>query len=107
VRAIAEGLDRQVEPMRQIFYYLPIVHDEQLISQVAAVALFEGLIPRLSGNRFAQVSLAVAKLHRDVICAFGRFPGRNEALGRQSTDQESKFLERYPSGLGPVAETEG
>ena len=34
-----------------------------------------------------------AILHRDQIKRFGRFPGRNQALGRVSTPQEREALE--------------
>jgi uncharacterized protein (DUF924 family) len=33
-----------------------------------------------------------AKIHRDVIVQFGRFPHRNPVLGRTSTLQEIAFL---------------
>jgi uncharacterized protein (DUF924 family) len=33
-----------------------------------------------------------AKVHRDVIARFGRFPHRNAVLGRTSTPEELRFL---------------
>jgi uncharacterized protein (DUF924 family) len=35
-----------------------------------------------------------AKLHYDIIKQFGRFPHRNEILGRRSTPEETAFLEQ-------------
>ena len=34
-----------------------------------------------------------ASEHRDIITKFGRFPHRNAVLGRESTPEESTFLE--------------
>jgi uncharacterized protein (DUF924 family) len=40
----------------------------------------------------AEVQLDYAHRHRDIIKRFGRYPHRNEALGRPSTDDEIAFL---------------
>ena len=40
-----------------------------------------------------------AERHAAAISAFGRFPARNAALGRDSTPEEAAFLERHPSGF--------
>ena len=42
------------------------------------------------------VNYSFALAHRDVIAKFGRFPGRNVALGRQSTAEELQFLDNHP-----------
>ncbi len=39
------------------------------------------------GNRYARE-------HYEIIARFGRFPHRNEALGRQSTAEEASYLAR-------------
>lgn len=110
IRAIARGFDRHVEPLHQPFFYLPLIHDEQLVSQVAAVSLYEGLVSRAEAGSpahdFANRGVGFTRGHMDIIAAFGRFPGRNAALGRQSTAEELEFLGRNPSGLGPVAKSE-
>lgn len=84
-RAIAQGFDMATpEPQRQ-FFYLPFEHAEDLADQNRCVDLFT---ERMPGE-----NLMHAKLHRDVIAKFGRFPWRNEALGRQSTDQELRLMQ--------------
>ena len=40
-----------------------------------------------------------AQSHVDCIRQFGRFPGRNKALGRTTTEQEQKYLEEHPAGF--------
>jgi uncharacterized protein (DUF924 family) len=39
-------------------------------------------------------ALKYAEQHLEIIQRFGRFPARNAALGRQSTDQERAFLNK-------------
>ncbi|KIW47308.1 hypothetical protein, variant [Exophiala oligosperma] len=104
-RSVAREFDRQVDPLQAIFFYLPLEHDETLVSQIASVACYEALKSRCAETHpdhpvdFLDRSIAFAKSHRDVIARFGRFPSRNKVLGRQSTDEEIRFLEENPSGF--------
>ena len=82
--AIDAGLDRQVEPALRPFFYLPFMHSESLADQERSVALNAAL--DANTQRFAL-------LHRDIIARFGRFPHRNEVLGRRTTAEEQKFLD--------------
>ena len=103
VNAVAKGLDRQVEPSMQGFFYLPLMHAESLLAQVASVACYEGLVGRLevgsSGRALAEKGLESARGHRDIVGLFGRFPGRNGALGRVSSNGEEEWLGEHPTGL--------
>jgi uncharacterized protein (DUF924 family) len=103
VAAIAKGQHRELAPLQQIFFHLPFTHDERLISQVACVALCEAMAARgeldTENMKFAEASLGSAKNHLDIIMRFGRFPGRNAALGRESTPEEIEFLKEHPFGL--------
>jgi uncharacterized protein (DUF924 family) len=80
----AKGLDRQIEPARRLFCYLPFEHSEALADQDLSVALFE----RLGDPLY----LRYAKDHRDIITRFGRFPRRNALLDRPSSAEELAFL---------------
>jgi len=83
--AIRAGHDLATpEPGRQ-FFYLPLEHSEDLADQHRAVALF--------AERMPGENLRHAKLHRDAIAAFGRFPWRNAVLGRESTPEEQALLD--------------
>lgn len=66
------------------FLLMPLMHSERLETQELSVQKFSALGPQTS---------AFAALHRDVIKRFGRFPGRNKALGRESTAEEAAWLE--------------
>jgi uncharacterized protein (DUF924 family) len=85
--AIARGWDlRLPEPERQ-FFYLPLVHSESLVDQDRAVRLMAARLPETGAD-----NLLHAIAHREQIRRFGRFPGRNAALGRRSTPAEEAFL---------------
>ena len=102
-RVIAQGLDREMPRVQQAFFYLPFEHDEQLLSQIASVSLFEGLVGRCEVGaqewQSADKSVALAVRHRNTIATFGRFPSRNAVLHRQSTPEELEFLKTHPLGF--------
>lgn len=87
-KAIDAGFDRAVLPVQRWFFYLPFEHTEDLAEQRRAVELF-GALP---DDEAKTVGLDYAKQHADVIERFGRFPHRNEMLGRESTPEEAKWL---------------
>lgn len=82
--AIDAGLDRQIEPALRPFFYMPFMHSESLADQERSVLLCGELDPNT--QRFAV-------LHRDIVARFGRFPHRNQVLGRSSTPPEQQFLD--------------
>ena len=79
-------------PGRQ-FFYLPLMHSENLVDQDRAVRLFCDRMPEAESN------LLHARAHREVIREFGRFPFRNAALGRASTAEELAFLQQPGSSF--------
>ena len=66
------------------FFYMPFQHSETLADQELACALFSALGSE-DGTKYAIA-------HRDIVARFGRFPHRNEVLGRQSTAEELDYL---------------
>ena len=84
-RAVKNGFDRTIPMPERNFLYLPFEHSEDLADQEFGRALFEA-----AGDPEA---VRWSKLHRDVIRRFGRFPHRNEILGRASTPEEIAYLE--------------
>lgn len=83
-RAMARGADARAEPALRQFFYLPLMHSEDLADQQACVVLYEAL-----GDPH---ELEYAVEHRDIIARFGRFPHRNRALGRATTADEQAYL---------------
>jgi uncharacterized protein (DUF924 family) len=74
---------RAVSPELRRFFVLPFAHSEDLADQERSVALARELVPE---------DLARAQHHRDIVMRFGRFPHRNEILGRTSTQAEREYL---------------
>jgi uncharacterized protein (DUF924 family) len=83
-RAIERGYDKKVDPHLRRFFYLPFMHSESLRHQERSLALYEA-----AGDAD---SLKWARHHHDIVSRFGRFPHRNEILGRETTPEEAAFL---------------
>lgn len=81
---VSKGWDMKPEPHWRQFLYMPYQHSEELEVQIKSVELFEAL-----GN---EDNLDFAIKHKDIVERFGRFPHRNEMLGRESTPEEIEFL---------------
>lgn len=75
------------EPGRQ-FFYLPLMHSENLCDQERCVRLICERMPEGRDD-----NLLHARAHREVIRQFGRFPHRNDALERATTLPERAYLE--------------
>jgi uncharacterized protein (DUF924 family) len=102
-RALRQGFDRLVPPVWRLFFYMPFHHSEDLADQRRSVVLFDTL-PRNPDRRGAL--RRYGRPYVEVIERFGRFPHRNQILGRVSTPDEIAFLaERERSALH--APTEG
>jgi uncharacterized protein (DUF924 family) len=86
--AIDRKLDEQLEPKERGFLYMPFQHSENLADQDRAILLLTQL-----GD---PEQLHYAKLHRDIIARFGRFPHRNAMLGRQPRADEVAAGEIVP-----------
>lgn len=76
------------EPARQ-FFYLPLMHSENLCDQERCVRLICERMPEHGPD-----NLLHARAHREVIRMFGRFPYRNAALARASTGAERDYVEK-------------
>lgn len=85
--AIAEHFDRRFPLPERAFFYMPFMHAEDLAAQERCIAL-----AKAAGD---ENTARYARMHRDVIAQFGRFPHRNAALGRSSTEAERRYLESH------------
>ena len=92
--AIEKGWDMEVKERKRQFFYLPLMHSESIVDQDRCVELFETRMSEESAS-----NLLHAKAHRWVIQEFGRFPYRNEALERDTTEAEAAFLEAGGYGV--------
>ena len=88
------GHDQALEVVERAFFYMPFEHAEQLDLQQLSIECFEQMLFEVSGvNKiYMENWLDFAHQHYDQINRFGRFPHRNEVLGRSSTPEELAFL---------------
>ena len=82
--ALNNGFDKELAPSKRAFLYLPFMHSESKAVHEDAVKLFSQ--PELENN------LKFEMLHKNIIDRFGRYPHRNEILGRANTIEEIEFL---------------
>lgn len=91
---VSKGFNTLMTPLQCVFAYLPFEHSEDMGDQERSVALFKQLASTAGPaekEMFASF-LEFAIRHREIIEKFGRFPHRNEILGRASTAKELRFL---------------
>jgi len=82
--AIAAHADAALEPAKRPFLYMPFMHSESRAIHRIAVNLF--------GAEGMTANLDFEHRHKAIIDRFGRYPHRNAALGRISSDEEIEFL---------------
>ena len=101
---IESGMHEQLSYVERMFVYMPLEHSECLDMQILSVKMFEALVAS-EDNQFesdSSESIWFAHLHKDIIERFGRFPHRNEILGRESTPEEIGYLASGPENFGQV-----
>ena len=77
--------DRTMTHQERLFLYLPFEHREDPADEAFAVTL----IGRLGNGDWTRFALA----HKAIIDRFGRFPHRNDVLGRMSSEDEIALLQ--------------
>ncbi|MEM7169317.1 MAG: DUF924 family protein [Pseudomonadota bacterium] len=90
--ALSRGLDAQLSQIERCFLYLPLEHSEDLADQEDTCRLMKALDEYPA---FYDYALA----HHRIIDRFGRFPHRNDILGRSSTAEETEFLSQPDSSF--------
>ena len=86
--AVGKRWDMKIdEPARQ-FFYMPLMHSENLCDQERCVRLMFERMPATGDN-----NLLHARVHREVIRRFGRFPYRNDTLDRATTPSEADYID--------------
>jgi uncharacterized protein (DUF924 family) len=96
--ALAQGMDQQLPWVGRMFMYMPLMHAEDLALQEEGVRRFQQLAADAPEDLRVTLgsSLKFAEQHRDIIARLGRFPYRNNALGRTNTALEFDFLKDGP-----------
>ena len=91
---IEKSLFQVLTLVERVFVFLPFEHSETLSDQSLSVQLYETLLQQAPHpyHSFLGNALDYARRHRSIIEHFGRFPHRNAALRRASTEEEKSFL---------------
>ena len=82
--AISLHLDLELPPTQRSFLYMPFMHSESKLIHEYALKLFQDLAN--------PVNLDFEQRHKAIIDRFGRYPHRNQVLGRNSSQEELEFL---------------
>lgn len=82
--AIENSLDEEISDNEVAFLYMPLMHSENMADQNLSVECFS--------KRDLKNNERFAKHHREIVQRFGRFPHRNEILGRESSACEKNYL---------------
>lgn len=102
LEGVEAGHDKQLRPIERAFYYMPLMHSEDLAMHDRAAALFAALaedVPEAERGMYSSF-VKHGEQHRSLIERFGRYPHRNEVLGRQSTPEEITYLEADGARFG-------
>jgi uncharacterized protein (DUF924 family) len=89
--AVAAGVHHELEPVRRAFLFLPYMHSESRAIHEVAEVLYREFAP--ADNYEFELK------HKAIIDRFGRYPHRNEVLGRTSTPEELEFLKQPGSSF--------
>lgn len=94
VEGLRNKMDHSLTLIERVFFYMPLVHSEDSAIQEQSIRLYQELVnlSMTETTQIYQLFLAYAYAHFRVIKEFGRFPQRNQILGRESTDAELAFL---------------
>jgi len=91
---LQNGVDLKLGGQQRVFFYLPLEHSEDIDDQDLSLAKFSQLVLDVQPERkeLFRRYLDYAWRHYEIVKRFGRYPHRNDILGRESSSKEKKFL---------------
>jgi len=103
ISGIKKGFDLELHPVQRIFYYMPLMHSEDMSMQEKSIESFSNLAKQFTTpeaiSKMVSGSSDYALKHYVIIKRFGRYPHRNQILGRGSTQEEIEFLSQPGSSF--------
>lgn len=82
--AIDQGFDEQLSKAHLAFLFMPLMHSENIEHQDLSVKFYK--------KHDLKANIKFAEHHRDIVRKYGRFPHRNQILGRKSSKEEIEYL---------------
>ena len=95
-KAIIKKYHEKIHGDKLIFIFLPFMHSEQLSDQIYCINLVNSYLKK---NKNYNEIIKFAKIHKEIINKFGRFPHRNKVLGRKNTMDEEEYLNSTNHGF--------
>lgn len=94
IEGAARNKDQGLTAIERVFFYMPLQHAESPKVQARSVALYRRLAEAVSPTyrETFETIAQFAELHHDIVEQFGRFPHRNQLLGRKNTPEEDEYL---------------
>jgi uncharacterized protein (DUF924 family)/Ca2+-binding EF-hand superfamily protein len=93
MRVIFKGYHKEVTKLESVFFCLVLTHSELIQHQILCLEMWKEISHGLSLHDPLRKFDSIFQKHLLVIEQFGRFPHRNQVLGRESQPEEEKFLE--------------
>ena len=107
IAAIDRGDDRRLRLIERSFLYMPMMHAEDRDVARRSIATFEQLSKEIAALGIEYPDFrSHAVQHAEIVIRFGRFPHRNEVLGRTPTADESEFLASGGPSFGQKVQLE-
>jgi uncharacterized protein (DUF924 family) len=94
VEGAMEKKDKGLSPIERVFFYMPLQHAESTKVQDKSREIYNRLAEAVSPTfrETFETIAQFAELHADIVNQFGRFPHRNQVLGRPNTQAEDEYL---------------
>lgn len=95
-----------MSPTHRMWFYLPLEHSESLADHHLFSQNMEEMRSDMEARgdqaavKFLEMNLSFGKRHSDILEKFGRYPYRNPWLGRETTDEEQKWLDEGGERFG-------
>ncbi|MFT5584179.1 MAG: hypothetical protein ACI9VR_001764 [Cognaticolwellia sp.] len=94
--ALDAGEDKLLAMYGRLFLYMPLEHAEDVAMQERSLACFQAMNNEFGGQKNL---VDYAEQHAAIVLRFGRFPHRNEVIGRESSAEELAFLKEPGSSF--------
>ncbi|KAH3966239.1 hypothetical protein HBI25_121140 [Parastagonospora nodorum] len=88
----------------RMWLYMPLMHSEDIEAHKLVDGILADAKSDVAGRKGSEMMLAgqlkAEKEHREILDRFGRYPHRNGALGRVSTEAKKKFIREGGATFG-------
>jgi len=93
-KGMEKQYDHSLSLIERVFYYFPLLHSEEIDFQEKSIRAYQILVELAFPETqiIYESFFKFANHHYNIIRRFGRFPQRNKVLGRESTDEEVKYI---------------